>query len=159
MKLIASLLALAGAASAHYTFPALFSGGTTTGDWQYVRDWTGSYTYNPVQDVTSLDIRCNVDGSTNTADTLSVPSDSPLGFTVSPDIYHLGRCWYTWRRCLPDKPLQLLMEADRFGSRYTRMGRDVSVPSSPGQQIVSVLHVFVSSKSSLLTIVDRKSVV
>ena len=67
-----TLLALAGAVSAHYTFPALISGGTTSADWAYVRDWTGSYTYNPVQDVSSLDIRCNVDGSTNTAGTLSV---------------------------------------------------------------------------------------
>lgn len=89
MKSIA-LLALAGAASAHYTFPALISGGTTTGAWEYVRDWTGSYTYNPVQDVSSLDIRCNVDGSTNTASTLDVTAGSKIGFTATPDIYHPG---------------------------------------------------------------------
>ncbi|KFY55231.1 hypothetical protein V497_07119 [Pseudogymnoascus sp. VKM F-4516 (FW-969)] len=89
MKSIA-LLALAGAASAHYTFPALISGGTTTGAWEYVRDWTGSYTYNPVQDVSSLDIRCNVDGSTNTASTLDVTAGSKIGFSATPDIYHPG---------------------------------------------------------------------
>lgn len=91
MKTITSLLALAGVVSAHYTFPALIYGGTTTTDWQYVRDWTGSYTYDPVTDVTSLDIRCNVDGTTNLApDTLSVAAGQNLGFTVNPDIYHPG---------------------------------------------------------------------
>jgi hypothetical protein len=89
MKSVA-LLALAGAASAHYTFPALISGGTTSADWEHVRDWTGSYTYNPVQDVSSLDIRCNVDGSTNSASTLSVAAGSEIGFTASPNIYHPG---------------------------------------------------------------------
>jgi hypothetical protein len=86
-----TLLALAGAASAHYTFPALIYGGTTTTDWQYVRDWTGSYTYVPVTDVTSTDIRCNVDGDKNFASgTLSVAAGQNLGFTVDPDIYHPG---------------------------------------------------------------------
>jgi hypothetical protein len=91
MRITTTLLALAGAVSAHYTFPALIYGGTTTTDWQYVRDWTGSYTYDPVTDVTSLDIRCNVNGTTNLApDTLSVAAGQPLGFTVNPDIYHPG---------------------------------------------------------------------
>jgi hypothetical protein len=38
MRITTTLLALAGAVSAHYTFPALIYGGTTTTDWQYVRD-------------------------------------------------------------------------------------------------------------------------
>ncbi|ELR08548.1 hypothetical protein GMDG_03243 [Pseudogymnoascus destructans 20631-21] len=84
------LLELAGAASAHYTFPALISVGTTSADWEYVRDWTGSYTYNPVQDVSSLNVRCNVDGSTNSASTLSVAAGSEIGFTASSNIYHPG---------------------------------------------------------------------
>jgi hypothetical protein len=80
MRITTTLLALAGAVSAHYTFPALIYGGTTTTNWQYVRDWTGSYTYDPVTDVTSLDIRCNVNGTTNLApDTLSVAAGQPLG--------------------------------------------------------------------------------
>lgn len=91
MKSTTALLALAGAASAHYNFPSMISGGTTTAAWAAVRDWTGSYTYNPVTDVSSLDIRCNVDGSTAfSPDILSVAAGSQLGFTASPDIYHPG---------------------------------------------------------------------
>jgi hypothetical protein len=91
MKSITSLFALAGVASAHYTFPALIYGGTTTTNWQYVRDWTGSYTYDPVTDVSSVDIRCNVDGTKNFASgVLSVAAGQNLGFTVDPDIYHPG---------------------------------------------------------------------
>lgn len=91
MKTITALLALAGAVSAHYNFPALISGGVTTTDWQYVRQWTGYYTYNPVTTVLTNDIRCNVDGTTAFAPgTLSVAAGSQLGFTVNPDIYHPG---------------------------------------------------------------------
>lgn len=61
------------------------------GQWQYVRQWTGYYTYNPVQSVTSDDIRCNVNGSAAFAPgTLSVAAGSTLGFSVEPDIYHPG---------------------------------------------------------------------
>ena len=91
MKVSTPLLALASVAQAHYTFPALISGGTATTNWQYVRQWTGYYTYNPVQSVTSLDIRCNVAGTTTFAPgILSVAAGSTLGFTVDPDIYHPG---------------------------------------------------------------------
>lgn len=34
---VLSLLAVASTASAHYTFPQLVAGGTTTGQWEYVR--------------------------------------------------------------------------------------------------------------------------
>lgn len=37
---ILSLAAIAGSASAHYTFPALTAGSTTTSQWQYVRKTT-----------------------------------------------------------------------------------------------------------------------
>lgn len=88
---ILPLLALASATQAHYTFPALIYNGMTTTAWQYVRQWTGYYTYDPVVDVTSLDIRCNVNGSTAfAAGTLSVAAGKVLGFTVDPDIYHPG---------------------------------------------------------------------
>lgn len=91
MKTLAPLLALAGMASAHYNFPAIIAGGTTTTDWEYVRDWTGSYTYNPVTSVSSLDIRCNVNGTAAFAPSiLSIASGSTIGFTANPDIYHPG---------------------------------------------------------------------
>ncbi|RFU29943.1 lytic polysaccharide monooxygenase, partial [Scytalidium lignicola] len=89
MKFTISLLALAVGAQAHYTFPALIYSGTTTTPWEYVRQWVGYYTYDPVTDVTSDDIRCNVDPAFASG-TLSVTAGSVLGFTVDPDIYHPG---------------------------------------------------------------------
>jgi hypothetical protein len=110
MKSIAFLLALAGAASAHYTFPALIYGGTTSADWEYVRDWTGSYTYDPVTDVTSTDIRCNVDGDKNFASsTLSVAAGQNIGFTVDREsairqhCCGLGRLWYSVVQDIPGR--------------------------------------------------------
>lgn len=90
MKSTLPLITLFAIAHAHYSFPALIYSGTTTTAWEYVRQWTGYYTYDPVTDVTSTDIRCNVDGSTATASTLTVNAGDTLGFTVDPDIctYH-----------------------------------------------------------------------
>jgi len=91
MKTFASFLTLVGAVQAHYTFPALIHGSTTTSDWQYVRQWTGYETNDPVLDVTSEDIRCNVGASEKSASgILSYTAGSQLGFTVAPDIYHPG---------------------------------------------------------------------
>jgi len=92
MKVFASLLALTTVAQAHYNFPSLIYGGTTTTAWEYVRAWTGDYTFQPVTDVTSIDIRCNVNGTVSGASTstLSVAAGEILGFTANPDIYHPG---------------------------------------------------------------------
>lgn len=91
MKASATLLALASVAQAHYNFPSIISGSTTTTAWEYVRQWTGYYTYNPVTSVTSTDIRCNVNGTVAFAPgILSVAAGSTIGFTVDPDIYHPG---------------------------------------------------------------------
>ncbi|KAH8816063.1 glycoside hydrolase [Xylogone sp. PMI_703] len=89
MKFTLSLLALVAGAQAHYTFPALIYGGKTTTAWQYVRQWVGYYTYDPVTSVTSNDIRCNVSPAFASG-TLSVTAGSTIGFTVDPDIYHPG---------------------------------------------------------------------
>jgi len=86
-----NLLALAGAAQAHYVFPSMTYAGATTAAWTAVRQWTGYYTNDPVTSVTTLDIRCNVDGSTAFApNVLTVAAGKTLGFTVTPDIYHAG---------------------------------------------------------------------
>lgn len=92
MKTFNTLLAFASLAHGHYVFPSMIYEGTTTPAWQDVRQWTGYETNDPVTDVTSLDIRCNVDGSTHFApDTLTgVAAGNNLGFTVTPDIYHPG---------------------------------------------------------------------
>lgn len=91
MNVFKSLLAFAGLVQAHYNFPSMIYGGSTTTAWSDVRQWTGYYTYDPVVDVSIVDIRCNVNGSTAfAASTLSVAAGETLGFTVSPDIYHPG---------------------------------------------------------------------
>ncbi|KAL3421737.1 fungal cellulose binding domain-containing protein [Phlyctema vagabunda] len=92
MKLLSpsTLLSLLPLTTAHYTLPSLIYGGATTPAWTNVRQWTGYYTNNPVTDVTSLDIRCNVGASTVAASTLNVVAGQPLGFSVAPDIYHAG---------------------------------------------------------------------
>jgi hypothetical protein len=90
MKLL-TIFALATVAQAHYYFASIIAGGVATTPWAYVRQWTGYYTYNPVTDVTSTDIRCNVGGTTIFAPSvLSVAAGSTVGFTASPDIYHPG---------------------------------------------------------------------
>ncbi|KAL3431712.1 glycoside hydrolase [Aspergillus tetrazonus] len=90
--LLFTTASLALTASAHYVFPALVQDGAATGDWKYVRDWTGSYGNGPVEDVTSLDIRCNKDASTNgnATETLPVKAGEEIGFTVRTNIGHPG---------------------------------------------------------------------
>ncbi|KAL2860815.1 lytic polysaccharide monooxygenase auxiliary activity family 9 protein [Aspergillus lucknowensis] len=90
-SVLLSSASLAATASAHYVFPALIAGGTPTNDWQYVRQWTGYYSNGPVTDVTSVDIRCNVDGTNGgNTETLEVKAGDTVGFTVAPNIYHPG---------------------------------------------------------------------
>lgn len=94
MKVFTSLVVLATLTVAHYNYPSMILNGVTTPQWDYVRQWTDYESYNPVTDVTIVDIRCNVNGSTNFApDILSVPAGSLLGFDVFPSttgIYHPG---------------------------------------------------------------------
>ncbi len=91
MKLLAPFLALLPLSTAHYNFPSLIYQGTIETPWQHVRQWTDYYTYNPVTSVSTLPIRCNVDGTTTFApSTLPVAAGATLGFTVDPDIYHAG---------------------------------------------------------------------
>lgn len=73
-------------------FPALIQDNQPTGDWKYVRDWTGSYTNGPVTDVNSMDIRCNKDGFKhgNSTETLPVKAGEQIGFTVRSSIIHPG---------------------------------------------------------------------
>ncbi|KAE9375896.1 lytic polysaccharide monooxygenase [Stipitochalara longipes BDJ] len=85
MKFLTPLLTLATAAQAHYNFPSMNAGAA----WSNVRQWTGYYTFDPVTNVASEDIRCNVNASF-AASTLSVAAGSVLKWTANPDIYHPG---------------------------------------------------------------------
>lgn len=94
MKITATLVVLATIAVAHYNYPSMILNGDVTAQWQYVRQWTDYESYNPVTDVTLVDIRCNVNGSANfSPDILTVPAGSVLGFDVFPSttgVYHPG---------------------------------------------------------------------
>lgn len=80
----------ASVVEAHYTFPALIANGQTTTAWQYVRDWTGSYTNSPLTDVTSENLRCNVGADKMSAQTMTVAAGSTVGFTAVSSISHPG---------------------------------------------------------------------
>jgi hypothetical protein len=87
MKFLTPLLTLSTVAQAHYNFPSMNAGTA----WSNVRQWTGYYTFDPVTNVASEDIRCNVNGSTSFAvSTLSVDAGSVLKWAANPDIYHPG---------------------------------------------------------------------
>jgi len=90
--LLATLLFLWTPVQAHYVFPSLIgSTGTVTSPWQYVRQWAGYQSNGPVTDVTSVDIRCNVQGNSLFAPSvLSVAAGSTIGFTAAPSVYHPG---------------------------------------------------------------------
>jgi hypothetical protein len=91
MKTTTILAVLAASvAEAHYTFPALIAGGTTTTAWQYVRQWTGYYSNGPLTDVTSTNLRCNVDADKKSASTMTVAAGSTIGFTAAASISHPG---------------------------------------------------------------------
>jgi hypothetical protein len=87
MKSFALLLALATAAQAHYNFPSM----NGAAGWSNVRQWTNYYSFTPVNNVASEDIRCNVNGSTTSAaSTLSVVAGSTITWSANPDVYHPG---------------------------------------------------------------------
>lgn len=86
---ITALLAAASCANAHYIFWQFTAGSTTYSPYQYVRYNTN---YNsPVIDLTSNDLRCNVNGQTlgNTS-TVAVKAGSSFTFTLNTAVYHQG---------------------------------------------------------------------
>jgi Auxiliary Activity family 9 (formerly GH61) len=96
MKTVFVICALAAAVNAHYQFPNLIANGQKTAAYQYVRQWTGYYSNGPVTDVSSVNIRCNVDAATKSAPgTMTVAAGSKVGFGVNTDISHVGVMeWY-----------------------------------------------------------------
>ncbi|EIM86332.1 uncharacterized protein STEHIDRAFT_139981 [Stereum hirsutum FP-91666 SS1] len=96
MKSFSALVAAIGLVaqvSAHYVWPQLISDGTTTAEWDYVRQSNNWQTLNPMTDVTSSDVRCYDSAESDTSSTLSVAAGSTIGFTVSgnpANLYHPG---------------------------------------------------------------------
>ncbi|KAF2110125.1 glycoside hydrolase [Lophiotrema nucula] len=81
---------LAATATAHYTFPALIAGSTTTSQWQYVRKTTNYQSNGPVTDVTSDQIRCYELSPGTASQTYEVKAGDTLGFVAQSSISHPG---------------------------------------------------------------------
>ncbi|CAG7846720.1 Probable endo-beta-1,4-glucanase D Short=Endoglucanase D; AltName: Full=Carboxymethylcellulase D; AltName: Full=Cellulase D; Flags: Precursor [Serendipita indica DSM 11827] len=89
MKLLAALsitLALATNVLGHYRFLNL----NGSGDYQYIRQYDNYYSNGPITDVSSTDIRCNLNGAGKTTGTLTVAAGSTATFTVPNGISHPG---------------------------------------------------------------------
>ncbi|KAJ7156300.1 glycosyl hydrolase family 61-domain-containing protein [Mycena filopes] len=90
-SILVAVAALAAKVSAHYTFPGLILNGTTSPDWQYVRQTNNFQDLNPVTDVTSTDIRCYTSLESGTAPSIAtVAAGSTIGFSVPITMYHAG---------------------------------------------------------------------
>ncbi|RWA10363.1 hypothetical protein EKO27_g4746 [Xylaria grammica] len=86
-----AVLALLGAAQAHYTFPGLVYNGVTEDDWTFIRETTNHYSHGPVEDVTSSQIRCyELEPGSNGAGTKNVNAGDKVGFRVDGTIQHPG---------------------------------------------------------------------
>ncbi|KAK2731784.1 hypothetical protein FQN57_003164 [Myotisia sp. PD_48] len=91
MKAIAAyILALAGIATAHYTFPSLIIDGQVSKGWEFIRRTSNYQHTGPVQNVNSGSIRCYEDSNRPAAQIASVAAGSSIGFSVYYSITHPG---------------------------------------------------------------------
>ncbi|KAF2400768.1 hypothetical protein EJ06DRAFT_521468 [Trichodelitschia bisporula] len=80
---------LSYAAEAHYIFQAVSTSGAKGAEYQYVRHNTNRN--SPVVDLASLDLRCNVGGSSGAStETLPVAAGSSVTWTADTAVYHQG---------------------------------------------------------------------
>ncbi|KAM5540356.1 hypothetical protein V8D89_005814 [Ganoderma adspersum] len=78
MKLALSILAAAAAVNAHFTMQYIWDGATDEGQNNFIRVPPSN---NPVTDVTSTDLTCNVNGlSGANVETLSIPAGTNITF-------------------------------------------------------------------------------
>ncbi|TFY62640.1 hypothetical protein EVG20_g6629 [Dentipellis fragilis] len=87
---LAAFSAFIAQAAAHYTFPSLVVGGTTTPAWVNVRKTNNFNTQAPVTDVTSPDFTCYDTQTDPTAETITVAAGQQLGIMSDGTIYHPG---------------------------------------------------------------------
>ncbi|KDQ52694.1 glycoside hydrolase family 61 protein [Jaapia argillacea MUCL 33604] len=85
---VATLLAAVSSTLAHYTFPSLIVGGTTTTAWEYVRETNNYNSQAPVTNVNSTDIRCYTSATNAVASTATVAAGSSIGFACDNTMYH-----------------------------------------------------------------------
>ncbi|KAG9076263.1 hypothetical protein FS749_011981 [Ceratobasidium sp. UAMH 11750] len=90
MRLLTALTAAlsVNGAFAHYIFDKLIINGVTGAQFANIRPPPNN---SPVTDVTSLDIRCNVNGASGTGtNTATVAAGSTVGFVLDNTVYHQG---------------------------------------------------------------------
>ncbi|CRK26846.1 hypothetical protein BN1723_013896 [Verticillium longisporum] len=93
MKFFSILLpvALLQVASAHYTFPAISSGGQSSANWQNVRQTANYQTTGPITNVASSQMTCyELSPGRGAPGTLAVTAGNTVSFTSSPPIFHPG---------------------------------------------------------------------
>ncbi|KAG7104865.1 Endo-beta-1 like protein [Verticillium longisporum] len=93
MKFFSILLpvALLQVASAHYTFPAISSGGQSSPNWQNVRQTANYQTTGPITNVASSQMTCyELSPGRGAPGTLAVTAGNTVSFTSSPPIFHPG---------------------------------------------------------------------
>jgi hypothetical protein len=90
LSTIALLAATISTAVAHWTYDRIIVNGQVIGEpYQYVRKHTNAN--NPLQDVNSTDMRCNINGlSGMDTQTYSVAAGDQLGFTIADTFGHPG---------------------------------------------------------------------
>ncbi|KAK6362267.1 hypothetical protein TWF730_005963 [Orbilia blumenaviensis] len=92
MKVFSTIMAISAclpSVLAHYRFPSLIVGSTTTGQYQYVRQ--NSNMNSPVENVASTDFTCNAGArlGSNTQ-TYEVAAGSTVGFALDQQVFHPG---------------------------------------------------------------------
>ncbi|KAJ9161089.1 Glycoside hydrolase family 61 protein [Coniochaeta hoffmannii] len=92
MKLNTALVILqAVATQAHYTFPKSVLSGTTSAEWENIRETENHFSHGPVQDVTSSAMTCyELSPGTGAPKVSSVTAGSTFTFAVDPSIQHPG---------------------------------------------------------------------
>ncbi|KDQ52693.1 glycoside hydrolase family 61 protein [Jaapia argillacea MUCL 33604] len=85
---VATLLAAVSSTLAHYTFPSLIVGGTTTTAWEYVRETNNYNSQAPVTNVNIADIRCYTSATNVNASTAPVAAGATVGFACDNTMYH-----------------------------------------------------------------------
>ncbi|KAG8803415.1 hypothetical protein FRC17_006180 [Serendipita sp. 399] len=85
----AAALTLLPLATAHYRFNSLILNGKTTPEWQYVRP--SNNTNYPIEDVTSINIRCNAGAASGIGvQTAAVSAGDLIGTALDIPIFHKG---------------------------------------------------------------------
>ncbi|CAJ2499730.1 Uu.00g025830.m01.CDS01 [Anthostomella pinea] len=135
MKVVASLLALAAAVQAHYTFPALVANGAASSDWEYVRKITNYQSNGPVTDLAP---------GNEGAKTISVAAGSTVGFKSSSTVSHPGVLQFYMAK-VPSGQTAASWDGSGAGASQVSTTIPSCIPS--GDYLIRVEHIALHSAS------------